>query len=65
MTQCFCEFVALVGGQRFVLHHEPQAIELLDFNQFRPEAFPDGYVIPREHSVTEMSCDLFNCGKDS
>jgi hypothetical protein len=31
LTQCFREFVALVDGQMFVLHHEPAAIDLFDF----------------------------------
>jgi hypothetical protein len=54
-AQCFREFVALVGGQVPLLHHGPQAIDLVDFPPLLARGVLGWFVVPLEQSVTPMS----------
>ena len=45
-TQCFCEFVALVDCQTFVLHLGAQAIDLFDSQSFMARGVPGWFLIP-------------------
>jgi hypothetical protein len=47
--------VALVDGQVFLLHHGPQAIDLVDSQPMLARGVPGWFVVPLKQSVTLMS----------